>query len=202
MLRLRSADGPFSDATVAGQAARLLALAEALGLWGPKHLVETLDREIFVEALSALCSAGVATSALFEWERQAAKSPEDFAAWLRVLREDLAGSPVPERELPKLAALFGRDQLAKYLGTGGSSLRRYLARQREVPNDVADRAHVLALVTGDLAGSYNERGMRSWFERPRAQLGGRAPGDILSGPWRRGDPDVERVVALAAALAA
>jgi uncharacterized protein (DUF2384 family) len=38
----------------------------------------------------------------------------------------------------------------------------------------------------DLAGSYNEFGIRRWFQRPRSELEGRSPRDVLHGPW---DPD-------------
>jgi hypothetical protein len=39
---------------------------------------------------------------------------------------------------------------------------------------VAERLHWLAMVVADLAGSYNALGIRRWFERPRALLGGAA----------------------------
>jgi hypothetical protein len=69
-----------------------------------------------------------------------------------------------------------------------------------MPDDVAWRGHVLAEIVGDLAGSYNERGIRGWFKRPRPQLEGRAPADILSGKWDPNSDDVAAVKKLAASL--
>jgi hypothetical protein len=53
---------------------------------------------------------------------------------------------------------------------------------------------------GDLAGTYNERGIRRWFERPRHQLSGRAPEEILRAQWAPEDDDVVAMGELATAL--
>ena len=201
MLRFRSAEHPFDNSAVAGQAARLLALVESLGVWQPHSSVEVLDRRVFIDALGAIAQAGVGRIAAVEWERYADKAPEEFANWIKRLRDDVAASPVPELELPNLDALFGTERLSASLGVATSSLRRYLAQDRDVPDEVAERAHMLARIVNDVAGSYNERGVRRWFERPRPQLEGRAPAAILSGPWDPDDPDVGKVAALAAELA-
>jgi len=198
MLRLRSTEPPFSDAAVAGQAARLLARAEAIGLWEPAAPVTTLDAAVFVQALEAAAAHGIATHAPLDWAVFSEKSPEDFATWIRAQRDDISSSPVPELELPLLERLFGTDRLAAAVGVAGSSLRRYASRERSIPDDVGVRLHLLALVVGDLAGSYNERGIRRWFERPRSGLGGRAPRDILRDAWDPDDADVVRVAELAA----
>jgi uncharacterized protein (DUF2384 family) len=198
LLRLRSAERPFSDVAVAGQAARLLALAEGIGIWQPRVLIEVLDRNVFVEVLESVAMSGVARHAPLDWERYAEKTPEAFATWIKTVRDDIAASPVPELELPKLDMIFGTDRLASSVGVASSSMRRYLAQDRDTPDEVAARAHLLARMLSDLAGSYNERGIRRWFERPRSQLGGRAPQDILSGPWDPDEPEVIKVAALAA----
>ncbi len=198
MLRLRSAEPPFSETLVAGQAARLLALVEAIGMWQPHDVVETLDRDVFADALKSIAAAGVARHAVFDWEEYADKGPAEFARWIRSVRDDVAASPVPEVELPKLDEVLGSERLARSIGVAGSSLRRYLSHDRETPDDVASRGHLLACIVGDLAGSYNERGIRRWFERPRPQLDGRAPDEILHGTWAAGDPEVAKVAVLAA----
>lgn len=198
MLRLRSAESPFGDAVVAGQAARLLAMVESVGLWEPHVLIERLDRAVFVEALEAVAGAGVARYAPFDWENYAEKTPEDFARWIKTVSDDIADSPVPDRELPKLDALFGTDRLAALTGVASSSLRRYLGHDRDVSDEVAGRAHLVARIVSDLAGSYNEQGIRRWFERPRPQLDRRAPKDILHGKWDPEGPEAARVAALAA----
>jgi hypothetical protein len=72
------------------------------------------------------------------------------------------------------------------------------------PQDVAERLHWLALIVGDLLGSYNDYGIRRWFERKRTALGGRSPREVLElvGDWSPDDPKVAKVRDLAASLAA
>ena len=69
-----------------------------------------------------------------------------------------------------------------------SSLKRYQAGDRDTPDAIAARLHCLALLVSDLAGSYNDIGIRRWFQRKRTQLDGRAPAAFLTGDW---DPDDE-----------
>lgn len=97
---------------------------------------------------------------------------------------------MPEHEWGPLAELLGDDLLAKLVGVSVSSVHRYRNRERLTPDEVAARLHAVALITADLAGSYNELGIRRWFHRTRSALGGVAPAEVLSGAW---DPDEERV---------
>jgi hypothetical protein len=85
------------------------------------------------------------------------------------------------------------DDLAALVGVSASSLARYRTGERATPDEVAARLHVLTLIVSDLSGSYNDFGIRRWFKRSRQALGGRAPGEILSGDW---DPQSEDVVAV------
>ena len=93
------------------------------------------------------------------------------------------------------------EQLADLLGVSPVTVRRYAAGSRAVPDDVAARIHWLALLTADLAGAYNGIGIRRWFERPRSQLGGRSPRQLLRRGWNPEQAQVERVRQLATALA-
>lgn len=74
------------------------------------------------------------------------------------------------------------------------------SRQRALDRAVPVRLHFLALVVGDLAGAYNEIGIRRWFERKRAALDRRAPAEALTGAWQPDDPGAVRVRELARAL--
>ena len=74
MLRLRSAEPPFAEPEVAGQAARLLALVEAVGIWQPSTIVEVLDRDVFTAVLGALADAEVGIGGPVMWETYATKS--------------------------------------------------------------------------------------------------------------------------------
>ncbi|MHB8621699.1 MAG: hypothetical protein ACYDAG_19400, partial [Chloroflexota bacterium] len=109
-------------------------------------------------------------------------------------------SPVPHEEWRHLLTRFDADQLGSLLGISGSSLHRYAGGERATPDDVAARLHFLALIVGDLAGSYNEIGLRRWFQRKRTALDGRSPAAIFHGQWLPESQDCQRVKALAASL--
>jgi hypothetical protein len=96
----------------------------------------------------------------------------------------LEESPVPEFEWNGLTEVLGLDLLSRLLGISATSVRRCKAAARTTPDDVADRLHFLSLIVGDLSGACNEIPVRQWFERKRAQLGGRTPLDHLKAPWR------------------
>jgi len=198
LLRLRSAEPPFTAVGVAGQAAHLLALLEALALWEPTDVVETLDADIFGEALRWASEGGdVMTTARVELAAYMEKGPEELSRWIAQLRAVIEESPVPDTELPKLDHLFGTERLAELCGVANSSLRRYLSRDRPVPDDVALRLHTVARIVGALAGSYNDRGVRRWFDRPRVELGQRTPASVLSGNWQADEAGPLRVLDLA-----
>ncbi len=52
----------------------------------------------------------------------------------------------------------------------------------------------------DLAGSYNDIGIRRWFHRKRTLLDGRAPAQLLTGEWDPDEPGPGRVRELAREL--
>lgn len=114
--------------------------------------------------------------------------------------EALESSPAPAAEWPAMRDVFGEELLADLLAVSPSSLRRYASGERETPGTIVARLHWLAMVVSDLAGAYNNFGMLRWFDRPRAQLGGRSPSAVLGREW---DPDSEaatQVRALASTL--
>ena len=116
---------------------------------------------------------------------------------LEDVNKGLGASPVPASEWPALQRVLGGDLLARLLRISTVSLRRYLSGGRRTPDDVAVRLHAVALIVGDLAGAYNEAGIRRWFARPRTALGNRAPVDVLTAGWRPDDPEVQQVRDLA-----
>jgi hypothetical protein len=97
--------------------------------------------------------------------------------------------------------VFGDDMLVELLGVGASSLRRYAGGERATPDEVAARLHWLAMVVADLAGAYNDFGIRRWFERPRSQLDGKSPRQTLGSAWTPEDAAAAQVRALAGVLA-
>ena len=195
ILQIQSAESPYDEPGVAFLAASALGRAEAMGLWS--SAVSHLDGRI-MEALGAR-AAEVGVGRLVR--PPVASDPVETAAWLRALLEALGGSPVPASEWPALSRSLGLDLTARLVGISPSSARRYASEERTTPDAVAARLHFLALVVGDLAGAYSDVGVRRWFERRRAALGGRPPADLLTGDWAPEDEGPERVRELAADLA-
>lgn len=180
------------------RAARLLGLAEAMGLLGSTQSVDRLDWETLRGSVGEVVARGIGRSAAVALD--GARDPERIAGLLDRLYDELLQSPSPEPEAQRLLALFGVDQLAGLVGASASSLRRYAAGERTPPDALAARLHHLAIITSHLAGGYNEFGIRRWFERPRAQLRGRAPAAMLRGEWDADSQPAQRVLQLAEAL--
>jgi len=170
----------------------------ALGLV-PARDPQALDLDLIRELAQGAASIGIGRDVALELQ-QASISPERLGALIDRLDKALAGSPVPLRELGELWRVLGPEPLAALLGVSVVSLRRYVAGERPTPDIVAARAHWLALVVSDLAGTYNEIGIRRWFERPRAQLEGQSPAQSLGQGWDPDGPIADRVAALASAL--
>lgn len=131
------------------------------------------------------------------WDPATERLLEDRLDQLAQVLED---SPAPATEWPGMREVFGDELLAALLDVSPSSLRRYAAGERGTPDTTAARLHWLAMVVSDLAGGYNALGMRRWFERPRAQLGGVSPRAALGAAWQPDDAAAQTVRALAAAL--
>jgi hypothetical protein len=108
--------------------------------------------------------------------------------------------PAPAYEWLGLSHILGVDLLTRLIGISTSSARRDLSGARSTPDEVAARLHFLALVIGDLAGAYNDIGIRRWFERPRTLLGHHSPVQLLTLQWRPEDSGPQQVRQLAHAL--
>jgi hypothetical protein len=112
--------------------------------------------------------------------------------------EALDASPIPGGEWRPAREVLGDELLARLVGgISPSSLRRYAAGARETPDDVAWRLHVVARLLASLLGSYNDYGVRRWFERRRTALDGKAPAEVLQAADDEGDEHLRRVLALA-----
>jgi hypothetical protein len=188
-VRLSSASAPFDRPPVLPAAARLVLLAEGVGLL-PEHdePVARLDLDLVREIARLMLDEGVGrTAALTILEGPRAASNAVLAGRIADLSRSLAESPMPDHELDQLLETYGRETLGSLLGISEASLRRYASGERSAPDLIAARAHFLALVTADLSGSYNAIGLRRWWERPRSTLEGRSPREALGSDW---DPDV------------
>jgi hypothetical protein len=161
--------------------------AEAMGLVEP-GTVDRADADTVRRFANRVRKAGVATSAIDHLNNVAEPTREELATLLELMIGALESSPVPKFEWTGLARVFPDEDLGALLNVSASSLKRYEAGDRDTPDHIAARLHFLALVVGDLAGSYNDIGIRRWFHRKRTLLGGRAPAALLKGDW---DPDDE-----------
>jgi len=132
--------------------------------------------------------AGIAASAADLINNVETPTPRELADLLTAMVAALEASPAPKFEWTGVMRVFGADDLAPLLNVSVSSLKRYQAGERTTPDDVAARLHFVALVVGDLAGSYNDIGIRRWFTRKRSLLDDRSPASILRNAW---DPDDE-----------
>ena len=161
--------------------------AEAMGLVEPSAVTNADPATVHLLA-SRVRRAGIATAAADELHNVEAPSASEVAALLETLIKALEASPVPKFEWAGLGRVFAAEDLSALINVSVSSLKRYQSGERDTPDDVAARLHFLALVVGDLSGSYNDIGVRRWFQRKRTLLDGRAPAALLKGSW---DPDGE-----------
>jgi uncharacterized protein (DUF2384 family) len=129
-------------------------------------------------------------------------APERWRGIVNAMNEQIEMSPLPGREWEPLLETLGEDLLAQLVGVSVSSVRRYHAGARTTPQDVAERLHLLALVVADLAGSYNDYGIRRWFTRPRTALGNRRPIELLGHGFAPDADEPRQVQQLAASLTA
>jgi hypothetical protein len=199
LIRIASVEAPLNRPALLGPAVGRVRRALAVGLLRDRELVERLDMELLRGIAREASLAGIGQDAAIELLER--PGPARLGRAIGRLGEALAESPLPERELAQLADVLDLDDLGELVGASPVSLRRYAAGTRAVPDAIAGRIHWLALVTADLAGAYNRLGIRRWFDRPRSQLDGRSPRQLLGRDWHADQPRVERVRQLAAALA-
>ncbi len=181
-------------------AVEALKLMDAMGLMRGGQDLEVLDLDTVRTMAQRAAGAGIGEAAAVALGARRKPDPSEVEEALDVLRRALEESPVPEFEWPSMVELFGVERLVRLVGVSVASLRRYAGRDRATPDAVAARLHFLAQIVADLRGAYSEVGVRTWFDRTRTQLGGRAPAQLLTGDW---DPEAagpQEVRALARSL--
>ncbi|HTV55222.1 MAG TPA: hypothetical protein VMI06_09925 [Terriglobia bacterium] len=202
MIQIESARAPFTSPGVAFQAITTLGRADAMGLLPADERIETLDLTSFRKVVRYIHRAGIARAIQLSLTDGPSSADAALERTIEQLNTALEESPAPEFEWNRLAQILGIELLSKLLGVSGSSVRRYRAAARTTPDPVAGRLHYLSLIVGNLSGAYNEIGVRQWFVRKRAQLGGRAPSDLLRGGWTPAQAAPRQVQELARALVA
>lgn len=198
-VQIESVASPFSDPRVAWLAVAALTRGDAMGLLPGR--VTSLDESAIQCLAKGLDQAGIGRGFSPALHHAQNADPATLARLLAMVNDALDESPAPATEWPRLSDVLGPELLGRLVGVSVSSTRRYLSQARQTPDVVAARLHFIALVVGDLAGAYNEIGVRRWFERPRKRLGGNAPNAVLVGDWRPEDEGPRRVRELATSLA-
>jgi transcriptional regulator with XRE-family HTH domain len=153
--------------------------------------------EVFNTALDGLAKMGIGRQLR---PLSAKAKPSQVTEASSAILEAVEESPLPEQEWMPLAEILGEAELAQLLNISDSSISRYKSGERSTPDAVASRLHFLAIILADLAGSYNEFGMRRWFLRSRTALDDHSPKDILSGDWDPDQDGPQRVRSLAHSL--
>ena len=193
MLRIKSVGEPFTSPRLAFKGTAALARADAMGLLEERDQGLTLDATVFGWLAARLRKAGIG-GAIVPTLTAVTKEPALFERCLDQLNDALEASPAPSTEWSRLLRTLDRELLAGLLGISEASVRRYAGTTRETPDEVAARLHWLALIVGDLAGGYNEIGIRQWFERKRTQprsktpASARPPPTAASQSWARPIP--------------
>jgi hypothetical protein len=194
---IQVASDSFERLDEARSAALAVRLAELMGLYR-RPAGEPLDRRVVDELAEALAKAGIAERVALAAQFRGRQRGRLAAALLSALED----SPLPRPEIPALADILGLERLSELAGVSTPSLRRYSTGERTTPDAAAQRIHFLVRLVAVLAGSYNEFGVRRWFERPRSQLDGHAPAEFLAGDWDPDQPGPARVLGLAETLLA
>ena len=201
-IRIESVSPPLDQPEVADPLAATLRCAHAMGLLqSPRGPVKKLDLATLRRLLTPVREEGIATSAFDELlsMKPSAKRGR-LANVLGRLHGALLESPTPRHEWPRLVEVLGLELLARLVGTSLASARRYASGERNTPEVLAERLHHVAMIVADLAGAYNDLGIRLWFDRSRKLLGGKPPRELLTGAWRPDQREPQRVLELAASL--
>ena len=162
--------------------------------------ITCLDDSAMLGLQTGMAEAGIGQAFLSEFHRLPCSNPARLSTLLERINEALDQSPVPAHEWRALQDVLGLELLARLLGISQSSARRYLSGSRSTPDTVAARLHFLAFVVGDLAGAYNDIGVRRWFDRPRRRLDCSTPARTLGARWSPDDEGPRRVRELSRAL--
>ena len=197
-LQIQSVSPPFDEPKLASAAIAALSRADAMGLLSRE--ITCLDDSAMEGLEQGMAAAGIGRTLLAQLHRRPCADPVTLSALLQRISEALDHSPAPAQEWRTLRHALGPDLLARLLGISQSSARRYSAGSRSTPDGVADRLHFLAFVVGDLAGAYNDIGVRRWFDRKRSQLDGNTPAQTLGEIWSPDDDGPRRIQELSSAL--
>jgi hypothetical protein len=203
-LQIASIEAPLLEsAEAASLALSLVGRAQTMGFLPVREGRVELDGG-FLEELAELLRrrgvASVATASLAHAMRVEPLNEVELIDALRATLDAVDASPHPEGEWAPARELLGDELLARLLHISVSSLRRYAAGERRTPDEAAWRLHLVARLLAALVGSYNDYGIRRWFERRRSALDGATPAQVFERAKTEDDERLERVLPLAEQL--
>ena len=202
-----SSDGlPPWEPSLVGAVASLFTRSAAMGvLSGPA--ITVLDSHAVKRLVTALGRHGIGNDAPITLaplaepgHRLDAATQRKMIGQIERLTDALEVSAAPGAEWPAMRTVFGDELLVRMLGIADASMRRYASGERATPDEVAARLHWLAILVADLAGAYNDFGIRRWMQRPRLALDGSSPWQLLGDGWSPDSAAAQRIRALAAVL--
>jgi hypothetical protein len=196
-IHITSVVPPFGEEELYPRATRFLRRADAMGLLDEP--IQELSAEVVRRVAKRLSKRGLASDVAARLTT-AAPSRDEFVRYLDAALLALDESPVPAAELAKLNSMLGHEVLVGMLDISAASLQRYENGDREAPDSIAERAHFLTSVIAALEGTYNDFGVRRWFERPRSVFNGRTARQLLSRRWMPSDESARRILTAAESL--
>jgi hypothetical protein len=188
---------PFGEEELYPRATRFLRRADAMGLLDEP--IQELSAEVVRRVARRLSKRGLASDVAARLT-SSAPSLDEFVRYLDAALLALDESPVPAAELAKLSSIMGHELLVGMLDISAASLQRYQNGDREAPDTIAERAHFLTAVIAALEGTYNDFGVRRWFERPRSVFNGRTARQLLTRRWMPSDESARRILTAAESL--
>jgi transcriptional regulator with XRE-family HTH domain len=154
--------------------------AESMGLLEAPVDTLNLNLDIIIDVAKKVVEEGLGRKIVIDPARWYEYESNDLCVKLKSLSDILEHSPVPEKEWPKVREVISEKLLADMLHISDQSLKRYEQGNRQASDQVYAKLHWIALLLGDLLGSYNEMGARNWFLRTRKSFKGKTPFQILS----------------------
>lgn len=110
--------------------------------------------------------------------------PEELLRKLKTLNDVLEESPNPFMEWFVVRQYIPDDLLSQLVDVSKSCIPQYASGEIDTPSPVCWRLHTIALIIGDLVGTYSDEGVKQWFTRPRKEaFAGCTPIELLSGEW-------------------
>ena len=187
---------PLDEEQLYPRATRFLRRADSMGLLDEP--IQELSADVVRRVAQRLSKRGLASD--LAARLTAVPSRDELLRYLNAALIALDESPVPTAELAKLSSILGHELVVGMLDISLASLQRYQNGDREAPDAIAEKAHFLTSVIAALEGTYNEFGVRRWFERPRSVFNSRTARQLLSRRWTPSDESARRVLAAAESL--